>query len=94
MFNFSLLSSDSYKISLKIRLKKHRIKAVPSRIIWRRPLWSANLIAQRFRAPEGGYILSSLREERLGEKGGAFFNGKEGRDDFRKMPSLTVRKDE
>ena len=25
-----------------------------------------------------------LREERLGEKGGAFFNGKEGRDDFRK----------
>ena len=31
----------------------------------------------------GGYILSSLREERLGEKGGAFFNGKEGRDDFR-----------
>jgi hypothetical protein len=40
--------------------------------------WSANLRAQRFRAPEGGYILSSLREERLGEKGGAFFNGKEG----------------
>ena len=33
---------------------------------------------------EGGYILSSLRKERLGEKGGAFFNGKEGRDDFRK----------
>ena len=32
---------------------------------------------------KGGYILSSLREERLGEKGGAFFNGKEGRDDFR-----------
>ena len=30
----------------------------------------------------------SLREERLGEKGGAFFNGKEGRVDFRK----TVRK--
>ena len=29
------------------------------------------------------YILSSLRKERLGEKGGAFFNGKEGRDDFR-----------
>ena len=24
------------------------------------------------------YILSSLREERLGEKGGAFLNGKEG----------------
>ena len=26
----------------------------------------------------GGYILSSLREERLGEKGGAFLKGKEG----------------
>ena len=35
--------------------------------------WSANLIAQRFRAPEGGYILSFLREERLGEKGGTPF---------------------
>ena len=31
---------------------------------------------------DGGYILSFLREERLGEKGGAFFNGKEERDDF------------
>ena len=31
------------------------------------------------------YILSSLREERLGEKGGAFLNGKEGRVGFRKM---------
>ena len=28
-------------------------------------------------------MVTSLREERLGEKGGAFFNGKEGRDDFR-----------
>ena len=27
-------------------------------------------------------------EEELGEKGGAFFNGKEGRDDFRKNISL------
>ena len=50
-------------------------------------------------APEGGYILSSLRflsptrgtegvvktiEERLGEKGGAFLKGKEGRVGFRK----------
>ena len=33
---------------------------------------------------EGGYILPS-EEERLGEKGGALFNGKEGRDDFRTM---------
>ena len=51
------------------------IKTVPSRITWRRPLWSANLIAQRFRAPEGGYILSFLRKERLGEKGGALLAG-------------------
>ena len=50
-------------------------------------------------APEGGYILSFLRflsprrgpegvvktsEERLGEKGGAFLKGKEGRVGFRK----------
>ena len=27
---------------------------------------------------KGGYILSSLSEERLGEKGGAFLTGKEG----------------
>ena len=38
------------------------------------------------------YILSSLREERLGEKGGAFLNGKEGRVGFRKKPFLMVRK--
>ena len=36
-------------------------QAVPSRKIWRRPLWSANLRAQRFRAPEGGYILPFSR---------------------------------
>lgn len=35
MFNESLLSSDSYEISFKIRHKKHRIKAVPSLTIWR-----------------------------------------------------------
>ena len=33
------------------------------------------------RGTEGGV---KTIEERLGEKGGAFFNGKEGRDDFRK----------
>ena len=32
----------------------------------------------------GGYILSSLRKERLGEKGGAFLKGKEGRIGFQK----------
>ena len=41
---------------------------------------------------KGGYILSSLREERLGEKGGAFLKGKEGRVGFRKT-SLMVKKD-
>ena len=63
------------------------IYAVPARTTWRRPLMVRNLRAKRFWAPEGGYILSSLRfqsprrgtwggvktiEERLGEKGGAF----------------------
>ena len=38
------------------------------------------------------YILSFLRKERLGEKGGAFLNGKEGRVGFRKMPFLMVKK--
>ena len=33
------------------------------------------------RGTEGGV---NTIEEGLGEKGGAFFNGKEGRDDFRK----------
>ena len=33
---------------------------------------------------KGGYILSFLRKERLGEKSGAFFQGKEGRVGFRK----------
>ena len=36
------------------------------------------------RYSRASYILSSLREERLGEKGGAFLNGKEGRVGFRK----------
>ena len=31
-------------------------QAVPSRTTWRRPLWSDNLIAKRFRAPEGGFL--------------------------------------
>ena len=44
-------------------------------------------------APEGCYILSLRARERLGERCGAFFNGKEGWDDFRRTPSLTVRKD-
>ena len=37
------------------------------------------------------YILSSLREERLGEKGGAPFGKGDG--EIRKNPSLRVRKD-
>ena len=43
---------------------------------------------------KGGYILLFLRKERLGEKGGAFFNGKEGRDDFRKKNIKTQYHDE
>ena len=39
---------------------------------------------------EGGYILSSLREERLGEKGGAFLKGKEGRVGFRKDTPINL----
>ena len=39
------------------------------------------------------YILSFLRKERLGEKGGAFLKGKEGRVGFRKKPFLMVKKD-
>ena len=41
---------------------------------------------------EGGYILSLRARERLGERCGAFFNGKEGRDDFRANTSLMVKK--
>ena len=36
------------------------------------------------------YILLPQMEERLGEKDGAFFNGKEGRDDFR--PNISLRR--
>ena len=40
----------------------------------------------RFLSPGNGGTEGGVKtiEERLGEKGGAFFNGKEGRDDFRK----------
>jgi len=40
----------------------------------------------RFLSPRTGGTEGGVKtiEERLGEKGGAFFNGKEGRDDFRK----------
>ena len=36
------------------------------------------------------YILSFLRKERLGEKGGAFLNGKEGRVGFRKNNTIMM----
>ena len=60
-------------------------KAVPSRIIWRRPLMVRQpySVAVPSTGGGGGYILSFLRKERLGEKGGAFLNGKEGRVGFR-----------
>ena len=35
-----------------------------------------------FSVPRGTEGVVKTIEERLGEKGGAFFNGKEGRDDF------------
>ena len=38
-------------------------------------------------------VISPPSEKVFGEKGGVFFNGKEGRNDFRKTSSLTVRKD-
>ena len=41
----------------------------------------------RFLSPANGGTEGGVKtiEERLGKKGGAFFNGKEGRDDFRKL---------
>ena len=44
------------------------------------------LVPEGFCPPELGGTEGGVKtiEERLGEKGGAFFNGKEGRDDFRK----------
>ena len=86
------------QIRLKIRYRKHCIKAVPSRIIWRRPLmvrqpYSVAVLSTGgrlhplapFGSPRTGGTEGGVKtiEERLGEKGGAFFNGKEGRDDFR-----------
>ena len=88
------------QIRLKIRYRKHCIKAVPSRTIWRRPLmvrqpYSVAVPSTggrlhprflRFLSPGNGGTEGGVKtiEERLGEKSGAFFNGKEGRDDFRK----------
>ena len=40
---------------------------------------------------KGGYILSSLREERLGVKGEAFLNGKERRIGFRKNKNINKK---
>ena len=48
----------------------------------------------RFLSPRRGTegVVKTI-EERAGVRGGAFFNGKEGRDDFRAKTSLTIRKD-
>ena len=48
------------------------------------------LLSPRTGGTEGGV---KTIEERLGEKGGAFLNGKEGRVGFRKTPFLTLKKD-
>ena len=50
----------------------HHTQAVPSRTIWRDLWWSAILIAQRFRAPEGGYIPASWGRGAWGESGALF----------------------
>ena len=74
-FTFNLLSTAEIH---RIILLRKQSSAAPCghRLRW------------RYQNSGGGYsvasyILSFLRKERLGEKGGAFFNGKEGRDDFR-----------
>ena len=54
------LSANYHKTSTSIILSTFS-KAVPARTTWRRPLWSDNLIAKRFRAPEDGYILPFSR---------------------------------
>ena len=54
------LSANYHKTSTSIILSAFS-KAVPARTTWRRPLWSDNLIAKRFQAPEGGYILPFSR---------------------------------
>ena len=43
-------------------------------------------LAKGFLSPANGGTEGGVKtiEERFGKKGGAFFNGKEGRDDFRK----------
>ena len=48
----------------------------------------------RFLSPRRGTegVVKTI-EERIGEKGGAFLNGKEGRVGFRKKPFLMVKKD-
>ena len=61
---------------------EHR-RAVTSFLLRRKAWLEVELSLQERRrgrkvSTEGGYILSSLREERLGEKGGAFLKGKEG----------------
>ena len=67
---------------------EHR-RAVTSFLLRRKAWLEVELSLQERRrgrkvSTKGGHILSSLREERLGEKGGAFLKGKEGRVGFRK----------
>ena len=75
---------------------EHR-RAVTSFLLRRKAWLEVELSLQERRrgrkvSTEGGYILSSLREERLGEKGGAFLKGKEGRVGFRKNHLNIFRK--
>ena len=106
MFNLSLLSSDSHKISLKNRHKKHGIKAVPSRTIWRRSLMVRQPYSVAVPSTGGRLHPRFLRKRGLGRRWSSpcrrdgevektpFFNGKEGRDDFRKKNIKTQYHDE
>ena len=67
---------------------EHR-RAVTSFLLRRKAWLEVELSLQERRrgrkvSTEGGYILSLRARERLGERGGAFLNGKEGRVGFRK----------
>ena len=58
-------------------------QAVPARITWRRPLMPRRPYSVAVLSTRGRLHPRFLREERLGEKGGTFLKGKEGRVGFR-----------
>ena len=54
-----MLHSISKLICIGKESYRQPTPGVPSRKTWRRPLWSATLIVQRFCAHQVGYIFSS-----------------------------------